>query len=335
MTTAAANNKAELSSAERVSLFREMLRIRRLEERIVERYPEQEMRCPVHLSIGQEAPAVGACAALRPGDAAMSTHRSHAHYLAKGGNMRSMVAELYGRITGCSVVKGGSMHFVDVAAGFLGATPIVGATIPIAVGTALGFQQRGESKVTAIFFGEGATEEGAFHEAINFASLMKLPCVFFCENNFFSVYSPLRVRQPEGRPVYRVAEGHGVEGIQANGNDIETVVGLSRYAVNKARRGDGPTFLEFQTYRWREHCGPNFDNDIGYRTEEEYESWRKRCPVENNLKRLLEENLLDEPAVAKMESEIKAEVDDAFRFAKESPYPGPEELLRHVYPEPS
>src|SRR5207249_1080843 len=197
-----------------------MLRIRLVEERIAEMYPQQEMRCPVHLCIGQEAIAVGVCAALDNTDYVTGGHRSHGHYLAKGGDLKAMVAELYGKATGCCEGKGGSMHLVDLPVGFLGAVPIVGSTIPLAVGAAFGAMMRSEKRVAVPFFGEGATEEGVFHESINFAALKKLPVVFVCENNNYSVYSHISVRQPANREVYSVAEGHGVESLQGDGNDV-------------------------------------------------------------------------------------------------------------------
>ncbi|HIO55582.1 MAG TPA: thiamine pyrophosphate-dependent dehydrogenase E1 component subunit alpha, partial [Candidatus Marinimicrobia bacterium] len=246
-----------------------MLKIRIVEEKIAELYPEQEMRCPVHLCIGQEAIAAGVCANLTDKDYVLSTHRSHGHYLAKGGDMRRMIAEIYGRDTGCSHGKGGSMHLVDLAVGYLGSAPIVGSTIPIAVGTAFGSTMRGDSRVTVAFFGEGASEEGVFHESLNFALLKKLPIIFVCENNLYSVYSSMEVRQPRVREVYEVARGHGIESRQGDGNDVDEVYEMTKRAVDKARKGGGPTFLEFKTYRWREHCGPLYDNDIGYRTESE------------------------------------------------------------------
>ncbi|MBI4331624.1 MAG: thiamine pyrophosphate-dependent dehydrogenase E1 component subunit alpha, partial [Chloroflexi bacterium] len=177
-------------------LYYAMLRIRLVEERIAELYPEQQMRCPVHLCTGQEAIAAGVSAHLTSDDYALSNHRSHGHYLAKGGDLKAMMAEIYGRVTGCSRGKGGSMHLVDLAAGFLGATPIVGSTIPMAVGAALATVMKGEKRVTVAYFGDAAVEEGVFHESLNFAALKRLPVVFVCENNFFSVYSPLSVRQP-------------------------------------------------------------------------------------------------------------------------------------------
>ena len=312
-------------------LFYGMLRIRMIEDRIAALYPEQEMRCPVHLSTGQEAVAVGACASLTHADYALSSHRSHAHYLAKGGDLKAMMAEIYGKATGCSKGRGGSMHLVDLAAGFLGATPIVGSTIPIAVGAALGSVMRGEQRVTAVFFGDGTTEEGVFHESLNFAVLKALPVVFVCENNLYSVYSPLSVRQPEGRQIVRLAEGHGMESHQGNGNDVVEVSDIVARAVQKARRGGGPTLLEFATYRWREHCGPDYDNDLGYRTEAEFLAWKERDPIDAFRARLVRDGVLGHEAIDALARRVEAEMDEAVALAKESPFPPGESLLEHVY----
>jgi len=198
-------------------LLHSMVRIRLVEEAIAASYAGQQMRCPVHLSIGQEAVAAGVGAALRPEDQAMSGHRSHAHYLAKGGDLNAMIAEIYGKDTGCCRGRGGSMHLVDPAAGFMGAVPIVGSTIPIAVGLAFANRLLKRDRVTAAFFGEGATEEGVFHESANFASLHRLPIVFVCENNLYSVYSPMSVRQPAHREVFQLAAGHGIVAHQGDG----------------------------------------------------------------------------------------------------------------------
>lgn len=312
-------------------LLSTMLRVRMVEERIAELYPEQEMRCPVHLCTGQEAIAAGVCINLSRGDCLLSAHRSHGHYLAKGGNLKAMMAELYGKVTGCSQGKGGSMHLVDLGVGFLGSTPIVGSTIPVAVGVAFGLVMRGDQRVTTIFFGEGATEEGVFHESINFAVLKNLPIVFVCENNLYSVYSPLSVRQPAGREVFSLAESHGVESYQADGNDVMEVYKLAERAIRKAREGGGPTFLEFKTYRWREHCGPLYDNDIGYRTEREFQEWRERCPIRLFKERLLRENVLCDKDVDLMVSKFKAEIEETVAFAKNSPFPAEKLLMEHIY----
>ncbi len=313
-------------------LYYQMLRIRMVEEKIADHlYPEQEMRCPVHLCTGQEAVAVGVCANLLRNDYVLSNHRSHGHYLAKGGELKAMMAELYGKVTGCSQGKGGSMHLVDLSVGFLGATPIVGSTIPIAVGVAFGSVMRGEQRVTVIFFGDAAVEEGVFHESINFAVLKRLPVVFVCENNLYSVYSPLSVRQPESREIFELAKGHGKESFQGDGNDVIEVYTLAQQAIRKARQGGGPTFLELKTYRWREHCGPYYDNDLGYRTESEFQEWKQRCPIERLKERLLGDDILCNQDIEVMVRNLEAEIEEAVVFAKESPFPEKQSLLEQNY----
>ena len=312
-------------------LYIRMLRIRLVEERIAELYPEQQMRCPVHLSVGQEAVAVGVCAALEPDDYALSTHRSHAHYLAKGGDLKAMLGELYGRVTGCCQGKGGSMHLIDRSVGFLGAVPIVGSTIPIGVGAAFGTLLRKERRVTIVFLGDGATEEGVFHEAVNFAVLKRLPVVFVCENNFFSVYSSLDVRQPPTRDIYELARGYGLDSRQGDGNDVEAIRDLTKAAVDKARTGGGPAFLEFKTYRWREHCGPHYDNHVGYRSEQEFEEWKARCPVARLKQRLLQRRLVTQQDLDGIEVALTDEIEAAVAFAKASPFPEPQLLRAHLY----
>lgn len=312
-------------------LHYQILRIRRIEERIADVYPEQEMRCPVHLCIGQEAVAVGVCAHLTPKDYVLSSHRAHGHYLAKGGDLKAMMAEMYGKVTGCSRGKGGSMHLVDLSAGFLGATPIVGSTIPIAVGAAFGAVMQEEDRIAVVFFGDGAIEEGVFHESLNFATLKNLPVVFVCENNLYSVYSPFQVRQPAGREIFELAKGHGIESYQGDGNDVLEVYKLGKAAVRKARRQEGPTFLEFKTYRWREHCGPYYDNDLGYRTEKEFEYWKQHCPLKKVEDQMLAEGHLTSADIENMIASLDKEIDAAINYAKNSPFPAKELLLEHVY----
>jgi TPP-dependent pyruvate/acetoin dehydrogenase alpha subunit len=328
-----ASNLQNIPDEKLITMLYDMLRIRVIEERLAELYLEREMRCPVHLCTGQEAVPVGVCAALNRDDYMLGTHRSHGHYLAKGGNLKAMVAELYGKITGCSLGKGGSMHLVDLPAGFLGATSIVGSTIPIAAGVAFGTQMQNQSKVTVVFFGDGATEEGIFHESLNFSSLKNLPIVFICENNFYSVYSPLSVRQPKQREIYQLARGHGLPGFHGNGNDVLEVYQLSKEAVERARKGGGPTFLEFKTYRWRTHCGGRYDNDLGYRAEDEFQSWISRCPIEDLKTRLLKNGLITEDEYEKMIEQFETEIADAVQFSRESAYPEKENLLKHIYAE--
>ncbi|HJT36018.1 MAG TPA: thiamine pyrophosphate-dependent dehydrogenase E1 component subunit alpha [Pirellulales bacterium] len=369
-------------------LYRTMLRIRLVEEGIAALYAEQQMRCPVHLCIGQEAVAAGVCHVLGHEDLVLSTHRAHGHYLAKGGDLRAMLAEMHGKSTGCASGMGGSMHLIDLSAGFLGSAPIVGSTIPIAVGVAFGRALRtfagrevleprhgvrhgekadlqynascaaadavapapcqiplagnkwndappasiGECVVVA-FFGEGATEEGAFHEALNFAALKQLPVLFVCENNLYSVYSPLAVRQPAGREVYRLAEGHGVISRQGDGNDALAVHSLAYDALRHVRAGRGPALLELKTYRWREHCGPNYDNNLGYRTEEEFQRWRALCPLIRLGRRGLDDGSFTQTEIDAWSDEIRAEFAAAVQFAKQSPFPQPESMLPSVYAE--
>jgi len=318
-----------------VQLYREMLRIRLVEERIAEVYAEQQMRCPVHLCIGQEAVAVGVCSALTRRDYVFGGHRSHGHYLAKGGNLKALIAELYGKAAGCSSGKGGSMHLIDLACGFMGTAPIVGSTIAIATGAAWAAAVRREDRVTAPFFGEGATEEGAFYESVNFAALKRLPIVFLCENNLYSVYSPLTVRQPAERNLLQLVKAMGIAAAGGDGNDVMAVRTLTQEAVQRARQGGGPTLLEFSTYRWREHCGPNYDNDLGYRTEKEFRAWKELCPVARMERRLLRDGVLSEQEIRAFRNEFLAEADEAIRFGKESPYPDQSVLMQDIYAEPS
>lgn len=302
-----------------------------VEEKIAELYPEQQMRCPVHLCIGQEAIAVGVCASLLKKDYLFSGHRSHGHYLAKGGDLKQMLAEIYGKATGCSKGKGGSMHLVDLSAGILGATPIVAGIIPIATGAGFGTKMKGEGNVTTIFFGDAATEEGVFFESLNFASLKKLPVLFICENNFFSVYSPLSVRQPKERDNLSLVNSLGIKADKGDGNNVIEVYGLAKKAVTNIRKGSGPYYLEFETYRWREHCGPNLDNDLGYRTEKDFLKWKKKCPISLFEKKLIKDGTLNFSRIDKFKQNIQAEINDAVSFAKNSPYPESEEMLSDVY----
>lgn len=312
-------------------LLETMLRIRLIEEAVAEGYASQQMRCPVHLSIGQEAVAAGVGLALQPEDLAMSGHRSHAHYLAKGGSLEAMIAELHGRAMGCCQGRGGSMHLVDLSAGFMGAVPIVGSTIPIATGLAFADKQRGIRRVTVAFLGEAATEEGVFHESVNFAVLHALPILYVCENNLYSVYSPLSVRQPQGRSLARLVAGHGLPSEEADGNDPWVVHQKTSEAARRAREGHGPSFLEFSTYRWREHCGPGWDNHIGYRTEAEYLSWRERDPIAGFEAALALRDLLDTAARDRFVAQTQAEIRQAFSAAHSAPFPEQSTLFDHLY----
>ncbi|MBO6562845.1 MAG: thiamine pyrophosphate-dependent dehydrogenase E1 component subunit alpha [Nisaea sp.] len=313
----------------RLRCMRQMLRIRLVEETIAERYSEQEMRCPVHLSVGQEGTAVGVCDVLRSEDRVFSSHRSHAHYLAKGGNLNAMMAEIYGKRDGCIGGRGGSMHLMDPDAGMMASIPIVASSIPLATGTALSDKFDDNGKVTVSFLGDACLEEGVFHESANFARLRGLPVVYVCENNLYSVYTNLADRQPE-RPLTDVAKAHALESRHVDGNDLDAVREAASWAVETARTGT-PTFLLLDTYRWREHCGPNYDNHIGYRTEEEFQTWRVRDPLERYRKQLEEAGILSAGSYAELERTLQAEVDAAFTFAINSPLPEPNEARAHVY----
>lgn len=296
-------------------LFESMLRIRLVEESIANKYSEQKMRCPTHLSIGQEAIAVGVCANLTSQDQVLSTHRAHAHYLAKGGCLNSMMAEIYGKASGCSKGMGGSMHLIDTSVGFMGSTAIVGNTIPVAVGLALEKKLTRKKSIACVFFGDGATEEGAFYESVNFAIIHSLPILFICENNLYSVYSGLEVRQPMDRKIYKMVRAMGISAQHANGNDVEEVARKVKDAKTMILKSGGPQFLEFDTYRWREHCGPNFDNNIGYREESEFLKWKKKDPLKNfyseNSQKYIDSKI----------DKISQEIDDAHQFADDSKFP--------------
>ena len=243
-------------------LYVAMTRIRVCEERLAELLLAGEIRCPTHLCTGQEAIAAGVCAALQHDDYVFGGHRSHGHYLAKGGELKAMVAELYGKTTGCARGRGGSMHLVAPEVGILGTVPIVAATIPIAVGAALASQLRRDGRVSVSFFGDGAVEEGAFHESMNLAGSRTLPVIFVCENNFYSSHLHLLERRAKDN-IVEVAGAHGMPGYVLDGNDALAVFAVAQEAVERARSGGGPTFLECRTYRWRGHVGPALDIDVG------------------------------------------------------------------------
>lgn len=320
----------KLPTPKPMDLLHAMLRIRRVEEALAIRYAEQQMRCPMHLCIGQEAIAVGVCMQLGKRDVAFGNHRAHGHYLAKGGKLNAMVAELYGRATGCCGGRGGSMHLIDIDAGFLGSTPIVGGTVPLAVGAAWAAALKGEDRVCVAFFGDGCFEEGVMHESLNFASLHQLPVLFVCENNEFSVYTRLSERQPE-RPIYRLAEAHGMAAYTGDGNNVEEVVTIAGTAINLARQGGGPQFIELHTYRWREHCGPSFDDELNYRSEAEIENGLKDCPIARFTAKLKQTIPTIDAEVERFEAGIREEIASAFDFALSSPKPSIEEARTGIY----
>jgi pyruvate dehydrogenase E1 component alpha subunit len=319
-----------LSSKSLFNGLGQMLRIRMVEEAIAKRYPEQEMRCAIHLSVGQEAAPVSISSCLRQDDQVFSGHRCHAHYLAKGGSLTGMIAELYGRVDGCARGRGGSMHLVDYSVGMMGSSALVGGTIPIAVGAGFAFQSKGEDRVAVSYFGDGATEEGIFYESLNIAMLKKLPVIFACENNLYATYSHQTKRQAACE-IYKRGESFGLEGVRVDGNDYEACFDVSVRAIEKARKGGGPTLIEFQTYRFLDHVGPNDDSHIGYRTKEEIEGWKSKCPIQKLTNKLLGSKMITEEELSGMKTEIAAEIESAFVFAKKSPYPEISEIFADVY----
>lgn len=313
-----------------VEIFKKLLFIRLVEESIAENYSDHEMRCPVHLSIGQEAVAVGVCEALRKSDPVFSTHRCHAHYLAKGGDLQRMVAEIYGKAAGCCGGRGGSMHLTDPDVGMIVSVPIVASCIPLAVGSALCSKLDHTQDVSVAFLGDGSLEEGVFHESANFASLNKLPVIFVCENNQYSVYTNLSARQPP-RPIKALADAHGMKCFSADGNDVEAVHEKMLQAVQMVRSGNGPVFLIFDTYRSREHCGPNFDNHLEYRDASEIAVWDKNDPLVRLKIKLFDQGWLTENSVSSMTTELQSEISAAIQFAKSAPLPHPDQITNHVY----
>lgn len=307
-----------------------MLRIRLVEEEIERRYHLDQMKTPIHLVIGQEATAVGCCAALRDTDLAYSSHRTHGVYLAKGGDLNAMLAEMHCRANGCAGSRGGSMHLIDFRVGMAGSSAIVAGSVPIAAGAALAAQMQSSDRVTAVFFGEAATEEGVLAETLNFAALRKLPLVLFCENNFYSVQSPLEVRQAP-RELRQWAEGHALRAERVDGMNVLAVYETCREAVAAARRGEGPTFIEAQVYRYRAHGGAGDDSRTGYRDVEECRDWEQFCPVTRYGAFLERARLLNAMTRESMRASILAEANAAFEHALASPEPGEKDLALHVY----
>jgi pyruvate dehydrogenase E1 component alpha subunit len=311
-------------------LFREMLRIRLIEEEIERRYNLDQMKTPIHLVIGQEATSVGCCAALRREDLLYSSHRTHGNYLAKGGDLKAMLCEMHCRINGCAGSRGGSMHLIDKSVGMAGTSAIVGGAIPIATGAALAAQLQGLDRVSVVFFGDAATEEGVTSESLNFAALKKLPVIFFCENNFYSVQSPLVTRQPP-REIHKWAAGYGIASVRMDGTNVLDVYEAACEAVERAREGGGPTFIEAPVYRFRAHGGAGDDSHTGYRNPAERQAWEEVCPVETYFQFLTNAGLMDASRRERMHEEIMQEVIEAFDYALASPNPEEKDLYTHVY----
>jgi TPP-dependent pyruvate/acetoin dehydrogenase alpha subunit len=305
-------------------IYRKLQLIRRAEEEVARLYPSDKIKSPVHLSIGQEAAAVGVCDPLREDDVVSGTYRSHAAYIAKGGDLPAMFAELYGKDTGCARGKGGSMHIVDMGRHILGTSAVVGTTVPIAAGYALALKREGKGRLVVSFFGDGATEEGVFYESLNFAALQKLPVLFVCENNGYAIHTPLSKRWATERLCERVAT-YGIPAHQVADGEVLALWKIAAEACDSIRQGAGPVFIECKTYRWKEHVGPSDDFNAGYRSRQELEPW-----VANDQIAVIGAKL--DPAVkAGIDAEVEQEVAAAIAFAEASPFPEPKELYTNVY----
>jgi acetoin:2,6-dichlorophenolindophenol oxidoreductase subunit alpha len=313
-----------------LTLYESMSRIRVVEEEIAREYHKDEIKNPVHLVIGQEATAVGLCSVMLKTDLLYLTHRTHGGYLAKGGNLNSMMSELYCKANGCVGSRGGSMHLIDKEAGVAGTSAIVGGIIPIATGAALAIQMRAEKNISAVLMGDAATEEGVTSESINFAVLKKLPIVFFCENNFYSVQSPLDSRQPITRLATRAA-GFGIATETCDGSNVLDVFETVKKAVTRARDGEGPTFIEAPVYRQLAHAGASDDSHTGYRTGEERAAWINSADPIITYKNYLTTLGIPADQFSTIDKNIEREVQTAFTHAKSSPVPNKEEFKKYVY----
>jgi len=314
-------------------LFRTMVRIRYCEESFLDPISSGEVRTPCHLYSGEEAVAAGLCSALSRDDYVFGNHRSHGHFLAKGGSMKAMAAEIYCREAGCSRGRGGSMHLIDPAIGMMGAAPIVAGTVSLAVGAALASSIRKDGRVTVSFFGDGATGEGVLYESLNFASLRKLPIIFACENNLYATHMPVRECRVN-KPIGLIAEPFGIALHSVDGNDVLRVYKASCQAVETCRRGNGPVFMEFMTYRLRGHVGPD-DNIQGTHTDlrpkEEIARWIEKDPIKKLEQYLIDRHLMDKKRLRMIKDQVTEEVREAQDFAKNSPRPRREELLKYVF----
>ena len=313
-----------------LKMYEQMLTIRRFEEKAIELFEHNLIRGNIHPCIGQEAVSVGACTPLRRDDFMVNTHRGHGNCIAKGADLKLMMAELFGKSTGYCKGKGGSMHIADFEGGNLGANGIVGGGLPIAVGAGIGIQNRGTDQVAVCFFGDGATNQGTFHESLNLAALWKLPVIFVCENNLYGLSTPVR----ESISVVNISDramAYGIPGMSLDGNDIIAMHTKMTEAVDRARAGEGPTLLDCITYRFFGHFTGDPGKGITYRSKEEMGQWLERCPIKRFRERLIKEKRITEKMVKTMEANVMASIEEAVQFAKESPLPLPEEALQDLF----
>jgi acetoin:2,6-dichlorophenolindophenol oxidoreductase subunit alpha len=314
-------------------LYWMMKRIRLCEESLIEPITSGDIRCPVHLYSGEEAVAAGVCAALEKNDYVFGNHRSHGHYLAKGGSMDAMIAEIYGKETGCSRGRGGSMHLIDPERGVMGVAPIVAGTVSLAAGAALASKIRKDKRVAITFFGDGATGEGVLYEILNFAALKKLPVVFVCENNLYSTHLPVSEIRVDSK-ISEIAKPFQIETYTADGNDVLEVYDLAKKAVEKCRNNEGPVFLEFLTFRIRGHVGPK-DSIKGTKTDIRpkslIDSWIKNDPILRFKKHLLDNDILSDDEILQIDLLCEKEVENANIFANKSRMPNKSELDKYVF----
>jgi TPP-dependent pyruvate/acetoin dehydrogenase alpha subunit len=306
-------------------------RIRIVEEQIAAEYSKGEMRCPVHLSIGQELVSAAVGMAQEKLDTAVSSHRAHAHYLAKGGDLYRMIAEIFGRVTGCCKGRGGSMHLIDLSIGFLGSSAIVGNSIPVGVGAGFTHKLDKSGNLAFTFFGDGATEEGAFYESVNFAVVNKIPVVFLCENNLYSVYTGLEPRQPNSRKIHEMVAAMGLRSFEISSLDPEVCLAETLKHVSWARKNQTPIFLEYKTYRWLEHCGPNDDDDLAYRPSGELQTWKSQDPLDKLRKLLIDKYSVPVGEFDKIVTLITAEVKQIFAKVRKDPFPTLIESMQDAY----
>lgn len=315
-------------------MLRRMTMIRRFDETVVELVERGELVGAAHCYLGEEAVAVGACAALRDDDYITGNHRSHGHPIAKGGDVKKAMAELFGKSTGYCKGKGGSMHLADFSIGILGESGIVGSALPVAVGAALGSRMQENDRVVIPFFGDGASNQGACHEAMNLAAIWKLPVVFMCENNQYAATTSFRYSVAVENISDR-AVAYNMPGVLVDGQDVMAVYEATREAVSRARAGDGPSLIEARTYRYEEHSvGMARIIQHPYRSEEEINQWRKRDPVDLHTRWLLEQGIATQDEIEQIKEEVESLLEDALKFARESPYPEPEDLFTDLYAVP-
>jgi pyruvate dehydrogenase E1 component alpha subunit len=307
-----------------------MIRIRCFEEMTADLAESHEFKTPIHLSIGQEAIAASVCENLTNRDFVFSTHRNHGHYIAQGGNLRRLLAEIFGKDTGCSLGHGGSMHVIDPEAGFMGSSAIVAGTIPISVGAGLSAKMNAKGQISVAFFGDGATDEGVFYESINMAALYNIPVVFICENNLFSTHLPMYKRQ-KTLDIYNKVASLGMESKRVDGNNPIEVFLSAGKMIESARTKRLPAFLECMTYRWRAHVGPEHDIDIGFRKKEEIDYWKAKCPILFLRQYMISGNIIDELTYNNMEQSAKDEVTEALSFARRSAFPDKSTLDKGMY----